>query len=114
MFYYLQRILFEVTQTFPIAMVHGYFSIDVIPRLKNKELLKMYKNRCSAFLVLSQTLENGADLVGTQATNKVVLVSQSSQWQVNDFLKTRISQQIVNLLVVADPSLQHEEYYKVP
>lgn len=94
-------------------MVHGYFSIDVVPRMKNKELLKTYKNTCSAFIILSQTLDNGAELIGIQTINKVVLVSQSSQWQIYDFMKSRLSQQIVNLLVIADPSLQHEEYYKV-
>lgn len=44
---------------------------------------------------------------------QVVIVTQGSQWLINDFLGSPSSDQFVNLLVVADPSLQLDMFNEV-
>uniref|UniRef100_A0A1B6E574 Ionotropic glutamate receptor C-terminal domain-containing protein n=1 Tax=Clastoptera arizonana TaxID=38151 RepID=A0A1B6E574_9HEMI len=96
----------QLLTTFPVPIIHGNFMTKEASLNTSFELFKPQESKCVGFVVLTQSLESVTKLIGKQPKSKVILISQSSNWQIGDYLSSKESQQIVNLLVVADPFLQ--------
>ena len=43
-----------------------------------------------------------SDVLGPQTTNRVVIVPRSTQWKLQEFLSSKDSSDIVNLLVIGE------------
>lgn len=110
---FFQDIMVQLFETFPVPMIHGYFTTTETSVNVSHGLFIHHEAKCFGFIILTQFLDSVTKLLGHQPMSKVVLISQSSNWQMDDYLKSKESQQIVNLLVIADPLLQRTFQDKV-
>jgi hypothetical protein len=89
--FYLLRALFS---TYPLAYMHG--------KVEQQRLTDVPHMGCTDFLLLVRNLKTAQAVVGGRAASRVILVSQASAWRVREFLSSRLSQNLVNLLVIGN------------
>lgn len=56
---------------------------------------------CFNYVLLVDDIFNAKYLIGKQSMSKIVLITKSSQWRVNEFLTGDFARTLVNLLVIA-------------
>lgn len=97
-------VLERLLQTMPNSFVHSY--IDKF------EYLESDKSRtfCNHFIVFVLEPETVVGVLDTVLKSKVILVTAMSQWQIKEFLLSKSAKRIYNLLIIADPTLQKEEF----
>lgn len=69
--------------------------------IKNKVMLNSYENKCVSYILFMADVMKLANVIGEQNKNKVIVVAQSSQWRVHEFLASDYSQYFFNLLVIS-------------
>lgn len=95
------HILRALLNTYPLSYIHG--------KVGRQELIDPPDMRCRDFLLLIRDLKATQAVVGDQTVNRVTVVSQASEWRVREFLSSRSSQNIVNLLVIGNQNqVSHE------
>lgn len=92
-----------------MSSIHGRIIATSSKHYVAGETLKLREVKCQAYILFIKDLEVVLEVVGPQADSKVVVIPQASQWQVDTFFSSS-SLKIINLLVIADPSLQTEEF----
>jgi hypothetical protein len=88
---YLLRALLS---TYPLTYIHG--------KVGKHGLTDPPDMRCRDFLLLVRDLKTVQAVVGGHSTSRVIVVSQASAWRVREFLSSRLSQNLVNLLVIGN------------
>lgn len=68
----------------------------------NEHLLNPYDKLCRSYILFLTNVERARDVLGPQISNRVVLVSRSTQWKLQEFLSSKESSDLVNLLVVGE------------
>ncbi|XP_025831498.1 ionotropic receptor 21a [Agrilus planipennis] len=91
-------LLDKLLREFSFDFVMGQISEDY--KLLNADLLQSFPNKCVNYVLFVYDIMKCKHLIGIQHTNKVVIVSSSSQWRVHEFLHSDISHSFVNVLVV--------------
>lgn len=109
-----ELLLQQLMKTFPRAYVHGRISNNYT--ITESSILKTLEEQCVNYILFMGDVMKSADVVGLQATSKVVVVARSSQWRVHEFLYNKASRNIVNLLIIAqsfrdDNTLVRKKYY---
>lgn len=94
-----EMMLEQLMRGFPLAYVHG--RIDENNTITESNILKVIAKQCVSYILFMKDVMKSADVLGLQATSKVVVVARSSQWRVHEFLYGKPSRNFVNLLVVA-------------
>lgn len=95
------HILRALLSTYPLTYIHG--------KVGRQELTDPPDIRCRDFLLLVRDLKATQAVVGDQSVSRVIVVSQASAWRVREFLSSRSSQNIVNLLVIGNQNhVSHE------
>jgi hypothetical protein len=95
------HLLRALLSTYPLTYIHGKFG--------RQELTDPPDMRCRDFLLLLRDLKTTQAVVGDQTVSRVIVVSQASEWRVREFLSSRSSQNIVNLLVIGNQNqVSHE------
>jgi hypothetical protein len=89
--FHLLRALFS---TYPLTYVHG--------NVGRPELIDPPDMRCRDFLLLVRDLKTTQAVLGDQSVSRVVVVSQATAWRIHEFLSSRSSQNLVNLLVIGN------------
>ncbi|KAK9499114.1 hypothetical protein O3M35_003620 [Rhynocoris fuscipes] len=102
-----QIILENLLKTTKIPIRHGRLDTNHAKNHNFKLLESRHVERL-AFIVFSKDIDNAGDiLIGRIFTHtKVILISQSSVYQVKKYLASKSARQIVNVLVVVDLTLK--------
>lgn len=95
------HILKALLSTYPLTYIHG--------KVGRHGLTNPADMRCRDFLLLVRDLKATQAVVGDQSMSRVIVVSQASAWRVHEFLSSRSSQNIVNLLVIANQNQASHE-----
>lgn len=94
-----ELLLQQLMKTFPRAYVHGRISSN--NTISESNVLKTLEEQCVNYILFMADVMKSADVLGLQATSKVIVVARSSQWRVQEFLYNKASRNIVNLLIIA-------------
>lgn len=89
-----------------ISYLHGKISQNY--SVMNQDLLKPNDKRCRSYVLFLEDVLRTRDVLGPQTVNRVILIPRSTQWKVQEFLSSKLSSDIINLLVIgqslsADP-----------
>lgn len=87
----------NLLKDFPVSFVHGF--INDQDKLQEPKLLQPIKE-CLHYIIFLYDIRISANILGKQSESKVVIVSRSSQWAVQEFLAGPLSRMFVNLLVI--------------
>ncbi|KOB79387.1 Ionotropic receptor, partial [Operophtera brumata] len=87
----------NLLKDFPVSFVHGF--INDQNQLQEPKLLQPV-NECLHYIIFLYDVKVSAKILGKQSESKVVVVSRSSQWAVQEFLAGPVSRMFVNLLVI--------------
>lgn len=85
---------------FPTTYVCGKISANYT--LQNPELLTPSTSKCRSYILFISDVMMTRKVLGPQLTNHVVVVPRSSQWKLQDFLSSKESRDILNLLVIGE------------
>lgn len=91
----------NLLKDFPVSFVHGF--INEQDQLQEPKLLQPVKE-CLHYIIFLYDVKVSAKILGKQPESKVVVVSRSSQWAVQEFLAGPVSRMFVNLLVIGQSS----------
>ncbi|KDR16185.1 hypothetical protein L798_09600 [Zootermopsis nevadensis] len=90
------HLLRALLSTYPLAFFHG--------KVGKQGLTDPPDSRCRNFLLLVRDLKTTQAVVGGRSTSRVIVVTQASRWRVREFLSSRLSHNLVNLLVIGKQS----------
>lgn len=85
---------------FKFPFMHG--KINANYSLENQLLLDVHGTGCQNYIMFLSDVLRTRDVIGPQTDNRVIVVPRSSQWKQQEFLSSRLSSDIVNLLVVGE------------
>ncbi|CAK1601723.1 unnamed protein product [Parnassius mnemosyne] len=100
----------NLLKDFPASYIHGY--IDDNDQLREPKLLQFNRD-CIHFVVFLSDVQKIAKVLGKKTENKVIVVTGSSQWAVQEFLAGPTSRMFVNLLVIGK-SFKEEDSNEAP
>lgn len=92
--------LCEIIQTLKLSFLHGRINENY--SVINQDLLHPYDKRCRSYILFLSDVLRTRDVIGPQTTNRVLLIPRSTQWKLQEFLSSKISSDIINLLVVGE------------
>lgn len=87
-------------QSLKITYLHGRITDNYT--VVNENLLNPYDKTCRSYILFLANVERARDVLGPQISNRVVLVAWSTQWKLQEFLSSKESSDIINLLVVGE------------
>uniref|UniRef100_A0A1A9ZJ07 Ionotropic glutamate receptor C-terminal domain-containing protein n=1 Tax=Glossina pallidipes TaxID=7398 RepID=A0A1A9ZJ07_GLOPL len=93
--YELLRMLFK---SIPLAYQHAELDEQHQPR----ELIHSLEGNCNNFILFLTEPRMARKVIGPQLESKVVIISRSSQWKLRDFLASKSSADLLNLLVIGE------------
>lgn len=68
----------------------------------NQNLLKAQDKNCRSYILFLSEILKARDVLGPQVLNRVILISRSSQWILQEFLSSKEASDIINLLVISE------------
>lgn len=68
----------------------------------NQNLLHPSDKQCRSYILFLADVSKTRDILGPQTTNRVILVPRSTQWKLQEFLSSKSSSDIINLLVIGE------------
>lgn len=57
---------------------------------------------CRSYILFLSDISRTRDVLGPQITNRVILIPRTTQWKLQEFLSSKLSSDIVNLLVIGE------------
>ncbi|XP_055845959.1 ionotropic receptor 21a [Episyrphus balteatus] len=93
----------KLFKNFPITFYHGQISKKNEP--VNSNFRSAMDNNCRSYILFLSDPMRTRKIIGAQIDSRVVIVSRSSQWKLKDFLSSKESSDIVNLLVIGESSV---------
>ncbi|KAK9884353.1 hypothetical protein WA026_005303 [Henosepilachna vigintioctopunctata] len=100
----------SLLRVYPLPRLHG----DVDGKTIRNIALMKNKETCSSFILFIKDVMDTNDVLGPQCNNKVTVVTKSSQWRIHQYLTTRRSQKIVNLLIIAESEMVLKQHQQLP
>jgi hypothetical protein len=95
------HLLLALLSTYPLTYIHG--------KVDRQELTDPPDMRCRDFLLLVRNLKTTEAVLGGQSISRVIVVSQATALRIREFLSSRSSQNLVNLLVIGNQNkVTHE------
>jgi len=89
--YHLLQALFS---TYPVTYIHG--------KISKQELMDPPDMKCRDFLLFIRDLKTAEAVIGSHSISRIIVVSQASTWRVQEFLSSKLSSNLVNLLVIGN------------
>lgn len=91
--------------------LHG--KINANYTVVNQDLLQPVGKRCTGYILFLEDVLRSREVLGPQTTNRVIIIPRSTQWKVQEFLLSKVSSDLINLLVIsqsisADPDKVNE------
>lgn len=93
--YELLRMLFK---SIPLA----YQQVELDGQHQPRELIDSLEGNCNNFILFLTEPRMARKVIGPQLESKVVIISRSSQWKIRDFLASKSSADLLNLLVIGE------------
>ncbi|XP_058449220.1 ionotropic receptor 21a [Malaya genurostris] len=87
-------------QEFPMSYTCGKIGPNYT--LENPELLLASASKCRSYILFLSDVMMTRKVIGAQLTNYVIVIPRSSQWKLQDFLSSKQSRDILNLLVIGE------------
>ena len=88
------HLLQALLNTYPLTYIHG--------KISKQELMDPPDLRCRDFVLFLSDLKTVESVIGSHSISRVVVVSQASTWRVREFLSSKLSTNLVNLLVIGN------------
>lgn len=88
------HLLQALLTTYPLTYIHG--------KIWKQELMDPPDMRCRDFVLFIRDLKTVEAVVGSHSISRVIVVSQASTWRISEFLSSRLSRNLVNLLVIGN------------
>jgi hypothetical protein len=88
------HLLQALLSTYPLTYIHG--------KVSKQELMDPPDMRCRDFLLFVRDLKTTEAVVGSHCISRVIVVSQASTWRIREFLSSKLSTNLVNLLVIGN------------
>lgn len=88
------HLLQALLSTYPLTYIHG--------KISKQELMDPPDMKCRDFLLFIRDLKTAEAVVGIHSISRVIVVSQASTWRVQEFLSSKLSRNLVNLLVIGN------------
>ncbi|XP_058817940.1 ionotropic receptor 21a [Topomyia yanbarensis] len=85
---------------FPISYTCGKIGSNYT--LENPDLLLTSASKCRSYILFLSDAMMTRKVIGPQLTNYVLVIPRSSQWKLQDFLSSKQSRDILNLLVIGE------------
>ncbi|KAI9584052.1 hypothetical protein GQX74_010387 [Glossina fuscipes] len=93
--YELLRMLFK---SIPLAYQHA----ELDEQYKPRRLIHTLEGNCNNFILFLTEPRMARKVIGPQLESKVVIISRASQWKLRDFLASKTSADLLNLLVIGE------------
>ncbi|XP_035795701.1 ionotropic receptor 21a-like [Anopheles albimanus] len=93
-------ILEALFREFPTTFVTGRIGPNCT--LDNPEILQPSGSMCRSYILFLSDVMMARKVIGPQLTSRVVLIPRSSQWKLQEFLASKQSRDIINLLVIGE------------
>ncbi|KAJ4435709.1 hypothetical protein ANN_18325 [Periplaneta americana] len=90
----------RLMNTYPLTYIHG--KVLGNQTLQNPELLDPLDTRCRDFLLLVKDINSAGAILGAHSISRVIILSQASNWRIQEFLSSPLSQNIINILVIGN------------
>jgi len=88
------HLLQALLSTYPLTYIHG--------KISKQELMDPPDMKCRDFLLFIRDLKTAEAVIGSHSISRVIVVSQASTWRVQEFLSSKLSTNLVNLLVIGN------------
>jgi hypothetical protein len=88
------HLLQALLSTYPLTYIHG--------KISKQELMDPPDMKCRDFLLFIRDLKTAEAVIGSHSISRVIVVSQASTWRVQEFLSSKLSRNMVNLLVIGN------------
>jgi len=88
------NLLQALLSTYPVTYIHG--------KIWKQELMDPPDMKCRDFLLFIKDLKTAEAVIGSHSISRVIVVSQASTWRVQEFLSSKLSRNLVNLLVIGN------------
>jgi hypothetical protein len=88
------HLLQALLSTYPLTYIHG--------KISKQELMDPPDMRCRDFLLFIRDLKTAETVVGSHSMSRVIVVSQASTWRIREFLSSKFSRNLVNILVIGN------------
>ncbi|XP_038113547.1 ionotropic receptor 21a isoform X2 [Culex quinquefasciatus] len=85
---------------FPLTYTCGKIGLNYT--LENPEILATTASKCRSYIIFLSDALMTRHIIGPQLTDYVVVIPRSSQWKLQDFLSSKESRDILNLLVIGE------------
>jgi hypothetical protein len=89
------HLLRALLSTYPLTYIHGKVG-------EQGQILDPPDMRCKNFLLLIKDLKMAQAVVGDDSISRVIVMSQASTWRIHEFLSSKLSRNLVNLLVIGN------------
>ncbi|CAH0562125.1 unnamed protein product [Brassicogethes aeneus] len=90
-------LLEQLFRNHPMTYIHGQITENYTIKVSG---VRQNMKTCISYILIMKDVMRCRDVIGEQHSNKVVVVAQSSQWRVFEFLSNERSQSFTNLLVI--------------
>ncbi|XP_050680593.1 ionotropic receptor 21a [Leptidea sinapis] len=104
-------LLQNLMKNFPVDFVHGV--IDDKKRLIEPNILRP-KDECLHYILFINDVKSSASVLGKQSNNKIVVITKSSQWAVQEFLSSSMSRIFADLLVIDQSFKEDDDSLEAP
>ncbi|VVC89286.1 unnamed protein product [Leptidea sinapis] len=101
----------NLMKNFPVDFVHGV--IDDKKRLIEPNILRP-KDECLHYILFINDVKSSASVLGKQSNNKIVVITKSSQWAVQEFLSSSMSRIFADLLVIDQSFKEDDDSLEAP
>ncbi|KAL1464697.1 hypothetical protein WDU94_004321 [Cyamophila willieti] len=108
----LRSVITDILEYSPLPVMHGMINTSGLTYHTSNLLLDPPERKCRNFIILTKNLENSAELMGRQRDSRIVFIAYMSSYLIKQFLSESLSHNLLNLLIIADPNLQHDEFNK--
>ena len=88
------HLLQALLSTYPLTYIHG--------KISTQGLMDRPDVKCRDFLLFIRDLKMAEAVIGGHSISRVIVVSQASTWRVQEFLSSKLSGNLVNLLVIGN------------
>lgn len=86
--------------------MHG--RIDENSTLQQPEILTPIGKMCHSYILFLTNINQARKILGPQTENRIILIARTTQWRLQEFLSSKDSSDLVNLLVIGE-SLSTDE-----
>ncbi|XP_055633011.1 ionotropic receptor 21a [Toxorhynchites rutilus septentrionalis] len=94
--YIMEALFTEFPMTYTCGKIGPNYTLD------NPDLLRSASSKCRSYILFISDVMMTRQVIGPQLTDYVIVIPRSRQWKLQDFLRSKDSRDILNLLVIGE------------